>query len=187
MLFIYLIRVLLLILKLVLRYVLTFSLSLGTDTTGSNINHFQDFVPSEEIVLGDNWSPFDLQIYGKYYESVSACELQPQNSKRLYINGGLLDVSFDDDKVIESSVIPVPDHSKVVLAGQRTATRYIYDSSGTCITGTVSETATTNINQAPSDLGSRPAAVVFDAEGAGAGEGLAPKKPNLGDDMQTEL
>merc|ERR1711904_268801 len=57
----------------------------GYDLAASNAFFIQHSVsPGTDVILGDNYSPFDLQIYGKYYESVAACELQPQKSKRMY-------------------------------------------------------------------------------------------------------
>jgi hypothetical protein len=129
------------------RYVLTFFFfflvapldSNGDPVASTHANyHKQHLDAGKDLILGDNWSPFDLQVYGSYYESISACELQPQQSKRLYINGGLLDITHDDT-VVESSVIPVPDAAKVVLAPSRTQTTTLYASDGTHPTGSVSE------------------------------------------------
>lgn len=97
--------------------------------------------PGGDLILGDNWSPYDLQVYGKYYESVSAAQLQPQESKRLYVNGALVDFE-PNSNIYESSVIGVPDVDKVVLAPSRTVTTKLYDSTGTHETGEVSRTET---------------------------------------------
>ena len=86
--------------------------------------------PGTDVVLGDNYSPFDLQIYGKYYESVAACELQPQKSKRMYVRGGLVDFSYDTHKVFEQSVIPVPDVMQVKIAPHRTIKTNLVDENG---------------------------------------------------------
>lgn len=123
------------------RYVLTFFSvpSPAIDSsTGAYTNIPKSLTPGKDLVLGDNWSPFDLQVYGSYYESISACELQPQKSKRLYVNGGLLDI-VHDSTISESSVIPVPDAAKVVLAPSRTQTTFLYDNAGTTRVGAVSE------------------------------------------------
>lgn len=86
--------------------------------------------PGTDVILGDNYSPFDLQIYGKYYESVAACELQPQKSKRMYVRGGLIDFSYDTHKVFEQSVIPVPDVMQVKIAPHRTIKNNLVNENG---------------------------------------------------------
>jgi hypothetical protein len=109
-------------------------------TSNTSATYSKNLAPGQDLILGDNWSPFDLQVYGSYYESISACELQPQTTKRLYVNGGLLDISHDST-VTESSVIPVPDYAKVVLAPSRTQTTTMWSTDGTHTTGNVSEHA----------------------------------------------
>lgn len=100
-------------------------------TAATNLFFVQhSLTPGKDVVLGDNYSPFDLQIYGKYYENVAACELQPQKSKRMYVRGGLVDFSYDHHKVIEQSVIPVPDALQVKLAPHRTITNTFFDENG---------------------------------------------------------
>lgn len=133
-----------------LRYVLTFFLLLGdavqstasgADTlTDAQIANRQNLTPGADLILGDNWSPFDLQVYGKYYESLGAAQLQPQKSKRLFVNGALLD--FEPSAgIVESSVIPVPDAAKVVLAPQRSQSTAIWNADGTVQTGSVTQTS----------------------------------------------
>lgn len=106
--------------------------------TNDAYNFPKDFVSGSDLILGDNWSPFDLQVYGSYYESISACELQPQRKKRLYINGGLLDITHDNT-IYESSVIPVSDRDKVVLAGHRHVTTNVMDPTGNFVQEQVTE------------------------------------------------
>ena len=133
-----------------LRYVLTFFFSLAPATQSSadgaetltsvQLANRQNLTPGDDLIVGDNWSPFDLQIYGKYYESIGAAQLQPQKSKRLFVNGALVD--FDEDNaLVESSVIPVPDAAKVVLAPQRSQTTAIWSADGTHQTGSVTQTS----------------------------------------------
>lgn len=86
--------------------------------------------PGRDVILGDNYSPFDLQIYGKYYESVAACELQPQKSKRMYVRGGLVDFQYDAHKVLETSVLPIPDFMQVKMAPTRTIQTNLVDENG---------------------------------------------------------
>lgn len=113
----------------------------GAETlTSAELANRQNLTPGDDLILGDNWSPFDLQIYGKYYESLGAAQLQPQKSKRLFVNGALVDFE-DDSGLIESSVIPVPDAAKVVLAPQRSQTTAIWNSDGTVQTGSVTQTS----------------------------------------------
>lgn len=96
--------------------------------------------PGSDVIIGDNWSPFDLQIYGKYYESIGAAQLQPQQSKRLSVNGALID--FDEDTYNhETSVIPVPDAAKVVLAPGRSQSTAIWSDDGAYQTGSVTESS----------------------------------------------
>ena len=86
--------------------------------------------PGKDVILGDNYSAFDLQIYGKYYESVAACELQPQKSKRMYVRGGLVDFQYDAHKVVETSVLPVPDFMQIKMAPTRTIKTNLVDEHG---------------------------------------------------------
>merc|ERR1711904_468328 len=103
----------------------------GYDLAASNAFFIQHSVsPGTDVILGDNYSPFDLQIYGKYYESVAACELQPQKSKRMYVRGGLVDFQYDTHKVLETSVLPVPDFMQVKMAPTRTIKTNLVDENG---------------------------------------------------------
>jgi len=103
----------------------------GYDVAAANTFFIQHSVtPGKDIILGDNYSPFDLQIYGKYYESVAACELQPQKSKRMYVRGGLVDFQYDGHKVLETSVLPVPDFMQVKMAPTRTIKTNLVDDNG---------------------------------------------------------
>lgn len=135
---------------LFIRYVLTsFSVCFLADVNvaANSDNGFpshtvkQSLTTGGDLIIGDNWSPYDLQVYGKYYESISAAQLQPQESKRLYVNGALVDFE-PNASVYESSVIGVPDIDKVVMAPSRTVTTKLYDVTGTAETGQVSRTET---------------------------------------------
>lgn len=138
------------LMSLLVRYVLTFfpyCFLVNVDVAANSDSGFpahtvkQTLTPGGDLILGDNWSPYDLQVYGKYYESISAAQLQPQESKRLYVNGALVDFE-PNDNIYESSVIGVPDIDKVVMAPSRTVTTKLYDSTGTAETGEVSRTET---------------------------------------------
>lgn len=112
----------------------------NVELTEAQKSIYQNLVPGSDVVIGDNWSPFDLQIYGKYYESLGAAQLQPQKTKRMVVNGALVD--FEYDGLQETSIIPVPDAMKVVLAPQRHQTTLLYDDNSTQPTGSVTETST---------------------------------------------
>ena len=119
------------------------------ETAPANSFYIQhSLTPGRDVILGDNYSAFDLQIYGKYYESVAACELQPQKSKRMYIRGGLVDFSYDTHKVLASSVIPVPDFMQVKMAPTRAIKHNFVDEHGVVSSAVVDTRGATILNGA---------------------------------------